>query len=401
MRSTVIDRRRFLATLGACASHTLASAAVIPGKNSGLPAADAKQAGLGEKADGFLYLAARKHEGRFESVLMDHAGCEYLTVAMPDRGHSFAIDAPRGRVVAFGRQPGFFAIAFDVAGLQAPRTLHPAQGRHFYGHGVFSPDGRRMFATENDFDEGRGVVGIYDASEQGDFRRIGEFSTAGTGPHEVVLMRDGRTLCVANGGILTHPDYGKLQLNSDTMVSSLAYIDSHTGVLLEQVFLPSEWHRLSLRHLVLDSRGDVWFGCQHTGPAHERPGLVGRHRRGTQIGLLPAPEETLRGMKNYIGSLACDAAGTTIATSSPVGGRVMFWDASSGASTGSTSFFDGCGVAPASQGGFFASSGQGTLARVCPGASLEVLAPAPRLAWDNHLRYIGIKIPRKTPEKAV
>src|SRR5690606_16598003 len=137
------------------------------------------------------------------------AGREHLIVPMAGRGYSFAIDSTRGRVVAFGRQPGFFAVAFDIGGTQAPRTIEPAKNRHFYGHGVFSSDGRRLFATENDFDAGLGVVGVYDSTTQGDFRRIGEFSTGGVGPHEVVLLRDGRTLCVANGGILTHPDYGK------------------------------------------------------------------------------------------------------------------------------------------------------------------------------------------------
>src|SRR5690606_9490340 len=114
---------------------------------------------------------------------------------------------------------------------------------------------------------------------------------------------------------------------ADSMASSLVYIDLYTGRVLEQVSLAPNWQRLSIRHLVVDARGDVWFGCQHTGPAHERPGLVGRHRRGTPLVLLPAPADTLRSMRNYVGSLACDASGTIIATSSPVGSQVMFWDA--------------------------------------------------------------------------
>jgi len=31
--------------------------------------------------------------------------------------------------------------------------------------------------------------------------------------------------------------------------------------------LPPELHRLSIRHLVLDGTGAVWFGCQYMGPA--------------------------------------------------------------------------------------------------------------------------------------
>ena len=46
-----------------------------------------------------------------------------------------------------------------------------------------------------------------------DFARVGEFPTHGVGPHELLLLGDGRTLAVANGGIETHPDFGRAKLN--------------------------------------------------------------------------------------------------------------------------------------------------------------------------------------------
>src|SRR3546814_8763815 len=117
-------------------------------------------------------------------------------------------------------------------------------------------------STETDYKTGCGVLGIYDAGAGCADRRMGEFSTYGVGPHEVVLMPDGRTLCVANGGILTHPDYGKLQLNANNMQPSLAYIDMHSGTLQEQVFLDAALNRLSIRHLVAIGRAScrdrVW-----------------------------------------------------------------------------------------------------------------------------------------------
>jgi hypothetical protein len=336
-----------------------------------------------------LYLAARKNAGRHEVALIDAQGRDQRVISLPGRGHSFAIDAARGRVVAFGRQPGFFAVAFDAEGKRPPLTLDAVPGRHFFGHGVFSPDGHLMVATENDYEAGQGVLGVYDASAGGNYRRAGEISTHGVGPHEVVLTPDGRTLCVANGGILTHPDYGKLQLNADDMQPSLAYIDMRSGELLEQVFLDTALNRLSIRHLVIDGAGAVWFGCQHTGPAGERPPLVGRHRRGGRPELFPGPDSALRGMKNYIGSLACDASGTRIATSSPVGGQIMVWDAASGRNLGVTQLFDGCGVAPMAEKGFIASNGRGDLARLLPEkAEATVLSSSPNLAWDNHLRKL-------------
>ena len=373
MRSTEIDRRRFLALLAAC----------------GASPAIARSLAEDKAGDLALYLAARKNAGRFEAVLFDERGRDKLIVPMPDRGHSFAIDSARRRAVVFGRQPGFFAVAFGLDGQLAPQALQPDDGHHFFGHGVYSLDGQLMVATENDYEAGRGALGLYDASTGGNYRRVGEFSTAGIGPHEVVLMPDGRTACVANGGILTHPDYGKLQLNQDSMQPSLVYIDLKTGDLLEQVFLASELHRLSIRHLVVDAAGTVWFGCQYTGEQGDRPALVGRHRRGTQPDMFTGPEETLRGMKNYVGSLSIDAAGAIVATSSPVGGNVVFWDAASGRCLGSAGIFDGCGLAGDSDGSFVVSSGQGALVHAGPDRLQQTIRePAAELAWDNHLRRV-------------
>jgi hypothetical protein len=374
MRSTEIDRRRFLTAV--------AIGGAWPVKALSQPEQRLSDARA-------HYLAARKHGDRYEAVIFDEHGRDLHVIPMPARGHSFAIDAKRGRAVVFGRQPGFFALAFDMEGKHEPVAIKAAPGRHFFGHGVFTPDGKTMVATENDYEAGRGVLGVYDASKGGGFRRLGEYATAGVGPHEVVLMQDGRHVCVANGGILTHPDYGKLQLNAETMQSSLTYIDLRSGDVVEQVSLGPELQRLSLRHMVLDSAGRVWVGGQHTGAAADRPPLVGRHRRGSELQLFSGPAETLRSMKNYVGSVAMDRTGTILATSSPVGGKVIYWDAGNGKCLGETDIFDGCGVAPAPDSGFLISSGRGELARTSVARnSVSRVALHPEIAWDNHMRRV-------------
>lgn len=367
----VIDRRRFLSMAVALGLSPAAARAALP-------------------ADGGpLYLSARKRGGRDEAVLLDEAGHDRLVVPMPARGHSFAIDSARNRAVVFGRQPGFFAVAFSLREGGEPQALPVPDERHFFGHGAFVDGGRLLVSTENDFEGGRGVLGIYDASPGGAWRRVGEFDSGGIGPHEVVLMPDGKTLCVANGGILTHPDYGKLELNLDTMRPSLAYIDAASGQLLEKVELAPALHRLSIRHLALAGDGCVWFGCQYMGPDADRPALVGRHLRGSPLELFEGPAETLRNMRNYVGSVSVDAAGSIIATSSPVGGQVIYWDAASGRCLGTTQLADGCGVAPAPQAGFLVSSGLGAMLRTdAAGHETPVLPPSREQSWDNHFRIV-------------
>ena len=109
----------------------------------------AQRSGLGDAR----YLAARKRDGRDEAVVLNDQ--DQLCIPMPARGHSFAIDAPRARAVVFGRQLGFFALAFSLNGSAQPKVLPLLQDRHFFGHGVYTPDGTLLFATENDF-EGEG-----------------------------------------------------------------------------------------------------------------------------------------------------------------------------------------------------------------------------------------------------
>src|SRR5690606_10593254 len=123
--------------------------------------------------------------------------------------------------------------------------------------------------------------GIFDVA--GGYRRVGEFDTHGAGPHEMLLSADGTMLVVANGGIETHPDFGRAELNLQTMDPSLVFIDVRDGSLVGQLKLASELHQLSIRHLGFDSKGRVWFGCQFRGAPETRPQLVGYATREGEI----------------------------------------------------------------------------------------------------------------------
>ena len=360
MRSTGIDRRTFLALAGA--------GLLAPGLRAG--------------EDEPLFLGAREKAGQFEAAVIDGQGRDRLVLPLAARGHSFALDPATRRAVAFARSPGRFAIAFDVDGAAGPVAIAARADRHFFGHGIYAADGRLLLATENDYEGGRGVTGLYDATDG--YRRIGEIPTGGIGPHEVLLSPDRRTAIVANGGILTHPDYDRIKLNLADMAPNLTYLDIETGEIAEQVGLGPELHQLSIRHMALDRRGDVWFGCQFEGDPALAPPLVGRHRRGRAIELFTAPADIHRAMRNYVGSVAVDAGGDLLATSSPHGGLVVFWDTATGAFQGTVAIDDGCGIAPFAPGELLASSGRGELLAAAPDTRRPILAAGP--AWDNHLR---------------
>jgi hypothetical protein len=323
--------------------------------------------------------------GSFGAALITETGKLIASIDLPDRGHDVTYSPVTGRAVVFARQPGTFAIVFDPAGRAPPLTIPSIEGRHFFGHGVFSPDGALLYATENDFDAARGVIGIYDVGAG--YARIGEFDTFGTGPHEILLMPDGVTFAVANGGIETHPDYGRSELNLDTMQPSLAFIDRRDGSLVGRLALDADLHQLSIRHMAVDARNRVWFGCQFRGDAARSPQLVGYATLDGAIRLIELPPDTLRDLRNYVGSVARSADGGLIAVSSPEGDTILAIDADTASPAAVTSLRSGCGIAP-DRAGFVASSGLGDTIGLAGSA-----APARHfeLGFDNHLRLLPIQ----------
>lgn len=321
--------------------------------------------------------------GGYGAVLLGERGDLIASIELPDRGHDITYSREAGRGVVFARQPGTFAVVFDPAGQSAPITLTSPEGRHFYGHGVFSPDGKLLYATESDFEAAQGVIGVYDATS--DYKRIAEFPTYGTGPHELLLMPDGRTLVIANGGIETHPDFGKAELNLETMDPSVAFVDAGSGSLIGQLRLEAGLHQLSIRHMAIDIRGRVWFGCQYKGAPSASPQLVGYATRDGDIQLVELPPDTLRDLRNYVGSVAVSADGETIAISSPEGNLLVAIDVAGGKPVLVETLRSGCGLA-ADNAGFVATSGLGDMIGI---AGAERQARKFDFAFDNHMLRVG------------
>ena len=364
MRTAMIDRRDFLRAAGAGFAAALA------------PSAWAATL----ETDAIFATAFVRRDGSYGAGILSEAGKLLYAVELPDRGHDVTFDPISRRSVVFPRKPGTIAVAFDHARRIEPLTIASAAGRHFYGHGVFSGDGTLLYATENAFDDGAGMVGIYDARDN--FRRIGEFPTHGVGPHELLLLGDGRTLAIANGGIETHPDYGRAKLNLATMQPSYVLVDRVTGDLVEKHQLPPHLHKLSIRHMDIDGAGSVWFSCQYEGATVDRPQLVGRAARGKELELLEMPEKALNGLHNYIGAMAANHQAGTMAVSSPAGNSYVVFDTLSGRVVSAFDLTEVCGIAP-DRAGFIASTGAGDI--TMPG---RATVSEPDYVWDNHILRI-------------
>lgn len=332
--------------------------------------------------------AARRGDGQYCLLVLTEDGAIEREIALTGRGHDIAL-APDGQTaIAFARRPGTFAVAIDLSGQRPPLLLPAAPSRHFYGHGIYSRDGRLLYATENDYDEARGVLGVYDVAAG--YRRIGELDTHGVGPHDILLMPDGETLCIANGGIETHPDAGRAKLNLDTMRSSLVFIDRRSGDITARHELARELHHLSIRHLCIDGSGVVWFGAQWEGGPESVPWVVGHARIDKPIAFTQATKAIGSSLKGYIGSMAASEDGAIVAASAPRAGRVLYFSAAHGRVMGERQINDVCGVAPAHGSDIAQSSGEGCLQIASPtqGSGDGLVHRLAEIAFDNHMRRI-------------
>ena len=335
-----------------------------------------------------LYLSARADAtGGYRVSSFAWDGTSLFDLPLPGRGHSFAVRPDGSAAVHFARRPGRFALVLDLVQGTVARRVEAPTDRHFYGHGAFSQGGRLLYATENDFDGERGVIGIYEV-ERG-YKRLGELPSHGIGPHEIALLSGGETLVVANGGIATHPDLPRVKLNLPTMAPSLCFVDRRSGALRRELTLDPALNRLSIRHLAVAPDDTVAVAMQYEGPAHDRVPLVALQRGGGPMRLLQGPHSLLRAMKNYCGSICFDPSGRTIAVSAPRGNLVTFWDVGTGRYQSSTRVPDGCGIAPGSlPDEFLASSGLGGVVVVdARSGTIRPLAVGglEAVRWDNHL----------------
>ncbi len=340
----------------------------------------------------YLIGAVQRAPGHYAAAILEPGKDRLQFLPLPGRGHDTAIRPRTGECIMFARRPGNFALIFDPRNRRQPQLITSRSDRHFYGHGCYDPKGKLLYTTENNIADGTGRIVVRDATEG--YQWIGEFPAFGTGPHDMALLPDGKTLVIAMGGIETHPDFPDKPLNLPEMRPSLTYVDMETGDLLEQVSLGSDLHTLSIRHLDVGTDGTVVFGCQHYGSRLAMPPLVGFHKLGGKAQMVSVPEKLNRSMRNYVGSVSLDRAGDRAAVTSPRGGVALYFDVASRRLIGNRRLKQVSGVAKTRDPHAFAhSTTGGDLNWITPGRPEGSKRRQPErskrrfenVMWDNHL----------------
>ncbi len=346
-----------------------------------LVAGEALAAGAKRGTAGALYIGCRQVDGGGYNVTgVDLEGATRFDLPLPDRGHAIACHPVRNEAVVFARRPGRFMVVFDPVAGEIRQRLDAAEGRHFYGHGVFTADGRYLLTTENAYETGAGRIAVRDAEDG--YRQIDEVASHGIGPHDLCLLDGDQRLLVANGGIRTHPDHDRKKLNIESMRPNLSVLDLVSGACLAQAALPSELHKLSIRHLAVAPRGLVGLALQYEGSKRDAVPLIATFD-GSSIRPFQHSAGLARSLRHYTGSIAFDASGAWLAVTSPRAHTVTIWHAESGELVDRVSLADGCGAAATpGKAGFLLAGDRLSLYR---NGSLSDLPYASPTAWDNHL----------------
>lgn len=330
------------------------------------------------KSDALFASCIKKPNGSFGAVLLDQNYSVVRDIELSTRGHDVVLSKDGNLAVIFSRRPGNIATIINTRKDAAPLIISAPTGRHFYGHGVFSNNNKILFASENDFDNAVGKIGIYDVTDK--FKRVGEFESFGIGPHEIVLLGDGKTLAVANGGIETHPDFGRAKLNLASMDSSIVFMNSQDGRIYERHLLPKHLQKLSLRHMVVAGERSVIFGGQYQNQGERVRPLMGRCTLGKRLRFWKIAPNYLKRFSDYTGSLEISDDQERVAISSPRGGVVGVFDTQAGEIQKLFSIEDSSGISQTND-SFAVSTLSGYF------GELDVKKPSKKFnfAFDNHL----------------
>lgn len=301
--ATDLHRRHALAALAG-----LGACVIAPG------------AAFASTGDRVHLVAAWEHQGGFHiGVLSTHEGAGqalqvHAALQVPTRAHGLCV-LPDGSVIATARRPGDWLVRWRPGAGGEPQWLWQDGERSFNGHVLASADGQRLYTTETDAETGASWVVVRDART---LAATAVWPTHGIDAHELVWDTRGSkggapTLIVANGGVPTAPETGRVKRDLGRMDPSLVRLDAHTGRLLGQWRLPDP--RLSLRHLAWSPDGallGIALQAEHDDAAARNAAPVLALFDGHALRLLAAPEPVARSLRGYGGSMAATPTGWAV-----------------------------------------------------------------------------------------
>jgi len=314
MATEAFNRRRFLLT----------AVTVLAAPTLALPA----------RADAPLRLAAAwQDESGYGIGVLTLDGQRWTRaagLAVPTRAHGLLAEA-NGSIVAIARRPGDWMLRWKPGNAIA-QWAWAEPGRAYNGHAAASADGRLLYTSETDLDSGAALIGVRDAAT---LEKRDEWPTHGIDAH--ALLTDGDSLIVANGGVPTQPETGRVKRNLHLMDSSLVRLGLNEGALRGQWRLQDK--RLSLRHLARNGKLiGIALQAEHDQPALRAAAPLLALFDGRELRL--ADPERMPALAGYGGDIAAHEDGFAIGA--PRADRIAIWNPRTGWSADRLK--DGCAL---------------------------------------------------------
>ena len=178
------------------------------------------------------------------------------------------------------------------------------------------------------------------------------------------------------------------------MSSNVSLLDTQTGYVKASHL--SHHTKASLRHMDISQSGIIAIASQvqrkHVKNLGSIPLTLLIHPNG-KLMPLTAPEQLLKKMNDYVGSVRINNKHQTVAFTSPRGDLVLFWNINSGAFLGHHFFHNVCGLTVSTNEEYFVLSNSAGKIRQVHGDSLienrDLRQSFPQIQWDNHMLTVS------------
>ena len=343
--------------------------------------------GLKSSIDGYALFGAWRNESGQHGAGRIQAGLPQQS-AMPTRGHHIEI-IDGNEAWLFARRPSEYMQRVNWRTGKVLHTYSYDSSRAGFGHGIMHNG--LLFTTDQDLDTDIGLLSVRHG-KTGEV--LQEFSTGGIGPHELLAMSDGRYIAIANGGILTRPELGRMKLNLADMQPSLSLLDVQTGRIVHNAKLPDA--SMSIRHLAHLPQDSIGIALQYESAEvspkkNESPSVAAIWRVDSGLRLLNAPTELLDKAQGYAASAVSDGE-RYFAVSCPKANQVFVWDKDGNWLTAlNIPKVYGLAAAPIAN-RLIVSSENGSVHYYNTRTWLEVERERQKfpVIWDNHLKVVKI-----------
>jgi len=255
--------------------------------------------------------------GQVALHIVDVGGSDRYAFRLPmEAPHSLIQHPIRKEIVVIAPREKSRALVYDISKGEMIASLNLDRGRYFYGHGVFSVDGERLFLTGFD-QKSNGFLLEYDAG----WSHVRDIETFGKAPHDIRTCHGGDAVLIANNG------WSRLSSYEEPSMTSVVMMDLKSKKLMEKTELP-EGH-IAFQHLAGNDRGDFLVGCDYYGKSRsdfgEYPSLLAKRSVGQKIEFLQMSREMREKMVGNVLSIAWDEAKDVAITTTPEG-PVTFWN---------------------------------------------------------------------------